>query len=503
MSLRRKRATGRPLRFPLGATISPVKYRPLAIGIILIGLGCSTASDGPPNIVLIISDDHGWPDYGFMGHPTIQTPNLDRLATESMVYTRGYVPAPVCRPSLATLATGLYPHQHKITGNDPPGEWPAVAKDLEARASMERVFARNENVIELLARSGYASHQSGKWWEGNPLDHGFSEALTHGDVTRGGRHGDQGLTIGREGMSPIFDFMRSTAPKREPWKQWFVEPSARPFFIWYAPFLPHTPHDPPERLLAKYRVPNRPERIARYHAMVEWLDETIGQLLDYLDGKGSAQPASGFSGPSEIERLRNTVVLYVADNGWITSEDEADQPTARAKMSPYEMGVRTPIMIRWPGKVEPGRDERTLVSSIDLAPTMLHAAGIEPPPNLPGISLLDREELRLRKQVFGATFAHTAVNVLDPVANLKYRTIVREDGWKLVLPYTLNKDVMHMVRGAISDWMRLDPELYNVLDDPHETKDLAAERPDLVEELRGTLQNWWLVPNELPDSSSN
>ena len=238
--------------------------------------------------------------------------------------------------------------------------------------------------------------------------------------------------------------------------------------------------------LGRYLTPGRPERIARYYAMVEWLDETVGELLEFLDKKS----------------LSNTVVLYVADNGWITTEDRADQPAARAKMSPYEMGVRTPIMIRWPGKIEPGRDDRTLVSSIDLVPTILQAAGIERPANLPGISLLDTEALHRRKQVFGSTFAHTAVNVLDPVANLKYRTVVREDGWKLVLPYALNRGVTHMIRGQIADWMRFEAELYNVLEDPHETNDLASEHAELVEELRAALQDWWLVPEELPDTGS-
>ena len=251
-------------------------------------------------------------------------------------------------------------------------------------------------------------------------------------------------------------------------------------------FLPHTPHNPPERLLGKYLTQDRPERIAKYYATVEWLDETVGELLDFLDKANRP----------------NTLVLYVADNGWITTEDRADQSTARAKMSPYEMGVRTPIMIRWPGKVEPGRDDRTLVSGIDLVPTMLEAAGIEPSADLPGISLLDRKALQQRKQVFGSTFAHTAVNVLDPVANLKYGTVVREDGWKLVLPYALNRDVMHMIRGQIADWMRFEPELYNVLEDPHETNDLAAEHPDLVAELREALQDWWPVPEELPATGS-
>ena len=471
--------------------MAPVKRILLALGALVLGLGCSVGGpyEGPPNIVLIISDDHGWPDYGFMGHPVIRTPNLDRLASESMVYTRGYVPVPVCRPSLATLATGLYPHQHRITGNDPPGEWPQIARDVEGRAAMERVFARSENVVELLARSGYASHQSGKWWEGNPVDHGFTAGMTHGDVARRGRHGDDGLVIGREGMDPIFGFIRFTVSPQVGTN--IVEDHPSPFFIWYAPFLPHTPHNPPDRLLDKYTAPERPLRVAQYFAMVEWLDETVGELLDFLDSPDQLEAAAR-------EQLENTVVLYVADNGWITAPEQADQPTARAKMSPYEMGVRTPIMIRWPGRVEPGRDDRTLVSSVDLVPTMLDAAGIELPSTLPGVSLLDREALQQRKQIFGATFAHTAVDILDPVANLKYRTVVREDGWKLVEPYTLNRDVMHMIRGSVADWMRFEPELYNVLEDPHETRDLAAERPELVTELAAALQEWWLVPEELP-----
>ncbi len=400
-----------------------------------------------------------------MGHDVVETPALDRLASQSMVYTRGYLPAPVCRPSLATLATGLYPHQHRITGNDPPGEWPTNAWDPESRALMEAVFAKSETVTELLGRSGYQSHQSGKWWEGNPLDHGFTAAMTHGDVTRRGRHGDDGLVIGREGLDPIFQFIDSAKDS--------------PFFLWYAVFLPHTPHNPPERLLEKYRATGRAEPIAKYYAMVEWLDETVGDLCDYLDQKGLAD---------------NTLVLYIADNGWISAENPSDQAEMRAKMSPYEMGVRTPVMIRWPGKVPPGRDDATLVSSIDLMPTMLRAAEIDPSLDLPGISLLDRQALSERDRVFGETFAHTAVDIENPVANLKYRSVVRSDGWKLILPYTPNRDVTLTIRGTIADWMRFEAELYQVLDDPHETRDLAAERPELVTELHASLQDWWEVP---------
>ena len=444
-----------------------MKLRFLLVGAVVACLGCgaSPGSETPPNIVLIISDDHGWPDYGFMGHPTLNTPALDRLASESMVYTRGYLPAPVCRPSLATIATGLYPHQHGITGNDPPGEWRAAMRDPEGRAAMEAVFARNENVAELLGRSGYASHQSGKWWEGNPLDHGFTAAMTHGDLTRGGRHGDEGLVIGREGMEPIFDFIEGAGED--------------PFFVWYAAFLPHEPHNPPERLLAKYSADNRPEPVAKYLAMVEWFDETVGQLCDYLEQNGLAD---------------DTLVLYLADNGWLSAEDRREQPRMRAKMSPYDLGVRTPLMVRWLGKVDPGRDDKTLVSSIDLAPTMLRAAGIEPPANMPGIDLRNRDRLAGRHHIFGATFAHSAVDIHDPIANLKYRSVVNTERWKLILPYKPNAEVPLMIGGTQADWMRLDPELYQLLEDPFETNDRADERPDLVRELHEALQAWWPVP---------
>ncbi|MGH9628560.1 MAG: sulfatase family protein, partial [Bryobacteraceae bacterium] len=111
----------------------------------------------PPNVVLIISDDHGWRDYGFMGHSVVRTPNLDRLAARSIAYTRGYVPASLCRPSLASIMTGLYPHQHGITGNDPPGD----AKSAANRASMVRIFERSKTMAGMLGERGYVSHQSG------------------------------------------------------------------------------------------------------------------------------------------------------------------------------------------------------------------------------------------------------------------------------------------------------------------------------------------------------
>ena len=413
--------------------------------------------------MLIISDDHFWGDHGFMGHPVVQTPNLDRLAAESMVYTRGYTPTSVCRPSLATMVTGLYPHQHGITGNDPPG---AVARDIQARAEMEAVFQRSQTVLERLHADGFLSHQSGKWWEGNPVDHGFTAAMTHGDVTRGGRHGDEGLRIGREGMEPIRGFLTSAGQES--------------FLLYYAPFIPHTPHNPPDSLLTKYRASDRPEAVAKYFAMVDWFDVTVGELLTMLEAMG----------------LRDdTVVLYAVDNGWLPAIGDQGRFDSRAKMSPYDAGMRTPVMISWPGVIEPGRDEKSLVSTIDLVPTILGAVGASALPALPGIDLRDRDRLAGRETVFGALFAHTSVDLHDPVANLKYRYAVRKDGWKLVLPHAPNGDVELMINGDKPEWMRLELELYNVLEDPREERDMAEQMPELVDSLKAEIDTWWSVPH--------
>ena len=128
-----------------------------AVVAIALGAGCSP--DEPPapalpNVVLILSDDHAWTDHGFMEHPVVRTPNLDALAAESLVYTRGYNVTSVCRPSLASYATGLFPHQSGITGNDPPGDR-AASSDPAARAAMEAVFAAHTTVAARLGQAGY------------------------------------------------------------------------------------------------------------------------------------------------------------------------------------------------------------------------------------------------------------------------------------------------------------------------------------------------------------
>ena len=411
-----------------------------------------------PNIVLILSDDQAWTDYGFMGHQTIKTPNLDRLAKESIVFPRGYVPTAVCRPSLMTLATGYYPHQHRITGNDPAGGFTTPVYPREdLLVNIDRLPA----LPRILKDQGYLSHQSGKWWEGDFRRGGF----THG-MTKGERHGDEGLVIGREGMDSVFHFID------------FAQTEGKPFYLWYAPFLPHTPHNPPQRLLEKYEGQNLPPNIAKYYAMVEWFDETCGQLLDFLEEKGLRE---------------NTLIYYLCDNGWIQKPDENGFDFG-SKQSPMDGGVRTPIMFSWPGKLKPA--ERTeAISSIDLFPTVLSAAGINPPGDLPGLNLWDNLTTGKpiqRNTIFGEGYGHDMMDKDDPEASLAYLWCI-EDNWKLILCYD----------GQIEGWglhtheeMRTHPvRLYDILQDPFEKNNLAGQHPEVVKQLRRKIEDWYPVKN--------
>jgi arylsulfatase A-like enzyme len=436
----------------------------------------ATAQTTPPNIVFIISDDHAWTDYGFMGHPVVETPHLDRLASRSAVFTRGYVPTALCRPALATLATGLYAHQHKISGNDPallPGMptkgGPKQRQDPpEYKRLQEKLISlidRHPTIPKLLAGRGYLSHQSGKWWEGGYPRGGFTHGLARGFPHPGGRTGDEGLKIGREGMAPVFDFIDEAVAAN------------KPFFIWYAPLLPHTPHTPPPRLFEKYKAKGvASDFVARYYAMVEWLDETCGQLIDRIEAKGLT---------------RNTLIVYVGDNGWIQNE-RANGFLPRSKQSANEAGVRQPTLFCWPGVIQPGDRGEQLCSSVDIVPTALAAAGVSIPASLPGYNLLPilkSGQPTPRNLVLGETFSHDVANIEKPEDSLLYRWAV-EGRWKLLLTYDGELGPRYH---EIHPRDEKRPQLFDLLADPHETRNLAARHPEVVARLAEKISRWWPV----------
>jgi arylsulfatase A-like enzyme len=434
-----------------------------ALGIILAATlvvgnvgGHAADNSARPNIVFIISDDQAWGDYGFMGHPQIATPNLDKLAAQSLTLQRGYTPVPLCRPSLSSIVTGLYPHQHGVTGNDPALPDKGVnAQTARGNPKYDHYyqtivnhFAQRPNLVRDLTARGYVSFQTGKWWEGDPVKTaGFSHAMTLG-TGKGDRHGGKGLEIGRQGLEPVKNFIEEAGNK--------------PFLVWYAPMLPHDPHNPPPDLLKKYSQLTTNAPVAAYWGNVEWFDRTCGELLDYLGQKGLRE---------------NTIVIYTSDNGWIQNPNQANKFTPRSKNSPYEGGVRTPIMISWPAKLKPRMDTTHLASTLDLWPTLAALLQNDAPKRLPGVNLANESAVAKRSQIFGETYSHDIADVEHPTRSLESRWMIN-GWWKLIVPDPRNRP-------------NTKPELYDLKNDPWEKMDLSDAQPERVKSLSRQLKKWW------------
>jgi arylsulfatase A len=475
--------------------------KPSACGIsclLLIGstsfAQTSRQTDTRPNIVLIISDDQTWTDFGFMGNADVQTPHLDRLAEQSARFVNGYVPSSVCRPSLVTLLTGLYPHQHGVHFNHPPPGFAALTRSPEIdkarfdalRREATRFIRAVPTLPRILAGHGYRCLQTGKYWEGHWRNAGFTEGMTiaepsggpYGDKTLAGGdvvahgNGDHGLVIGRRTMQPIYDFIDDCGDT--------------PFFVWYAPFLPHSPHDAPEEYYARYRGQPQLDRFRiPYYASISWFDDTVGELIDFVERRGLAD---------------NTVFLFVVDNGWepdpdrfVAARNEWDH-TLRSKRSPFDDGLRAPILIRWNGHTHPATIEG-LVSSIDVVPTLLAAAGIDVDPfSLPGLNLLPIASgdavVPADRAVFGEIYPGDATVLGNPARDVAYRW-VRQRNLKLIVPES---------HDGAAPWNRYltEPALFDVVSDPKETRDLVDDERyrDDAARLRELLDEWWSLRSD-------
>lgn len=426
------------------------------LGFSLAVMACSVSQEGPastvaeasqtsPNIIWIIADDQAYSDFGFMGHDVVKTPHLDKLASESALFPNGYVPSSLCRASLATLITGKYAFEHGICFNDPPDGIPhsATFRFLEAQ----------KPIPQALKAKGYRSLQTGKFWEGMYANGGFTDGMTQGT-----RHGDAGLKIGRKTMEPIAQFLGDVGDD--------------PFFIWFAPYLPHAPFDAVEAYKEPFRGKGLGQREIGYYANISWLDDTVGQLMDLLEASGKAD---------------NTVIMFIVDNGWLPNRDGESfrdlqgrnlRFDARSKQSPYEGGVRTPVFVRWPGRIEPARHDE-LVSSIDFFPTTLAFAGAPQMEELKGRNLrpfVEGKASLAPHTIFGEIYYHTSLELDDPKVNMTHRW-ARKGDWKLIL----------------NDHEGGRPELYDLASDPNEKNDQASDpgQADRIESIRAEIEEWW------------
>ncbi len=318
--------------------------------LLLWGAACSGIDPGHPNIVLILSDDHGYSDFGFMGSPHVETPHLDRLAREGTVFPTTYVTASVCRPSLRTLLTGLYPYQWEL-------EAKRHQNDARSDASQPLV-AKIPTLPRRLAERGYRSFQAGKFWEGNFAQAGF----THGnqrDQTNL-QHGGSDLKLGRPSIDSVLAFIDQNRNE--------------PFFLWFAPQLPHVPFDAPRESVEHYRDKGLSRAAAHYYANITRFDSVVGALLAHLDRRGLRE---------------NTIVVFLADNGWDMGPQHREflSDMEQGKGAITEVSLRTPLILRWPSRIPAGQVHAALISSVDIVPTLLDWTGAPITPELLGQSL--------------------------------------------------------------------------------------------------------------------
>lgn len=445
--------------------------------LLLSAIGLLATSQ--PNIVYIISDDQTYTDFGFMGHEQVQTPHLDRLAGQSTFFPNGYVTTSVCRPSLVTLLTGLYPFQHGVHFNHPPPGFRKLTQDPEIdkktydalRETASSMILNTQTLPRLLSENGYRCFQTGKYWEGHWRNAGFTEGMTtaepstalngnmtlaNGEIIAHG-NGDAGLAIGRETLQPIYDFIDDCGEDQ-------------PFMIWYAPFLPHVPHDSPQKFYDLYQNKGIPPHKLSYYACISWFDETVGDLIQAIEERGISE---------------ETLFVFVVDNGFEPKPDNPNSYTHTSKRSPFDPGLRTPILLHWKGVTTPVRYEE-LVSSVDLFPTILDAAGIKPTFSTPGLSLwasaLGNPNIDPRRAVFGGIYPGDASTLGNPGRDIAYRW-VRQDDFKLIVPSS--RDPWGNYLSQIS--------LYDLSQDPHESKNLfqLQEHQETLTRLKKLLDSWW------------
>jgi arylsulfatase A len=341
----------------------------------------------------------------------------------------------------------------------------------DARSTTDYLIRNVPALPRILARHGYACLQTGKHWEADYLTAGFTHGMTLGrPATRlsqitGTRkqtdgdwvahgNGDAGLTIGRETMQPIYDFIDDHTGKR-------------PFFVWYAPFLPHTPFDAPARFRSLYEGKDVPVYLLPYYAEIARFDATVGRLLNHLQ---------------QQSLLTNTIIVFAGDNGLRPHQQRPGRHNVRSKLSQFEDGLRTPILIRWDDHIQPA-DHPQLCHTIDLVPTVLAAVGLsnEITPRMHGLNLLSPDQSTdetAQRSVFGAIYPNDAVVLGRPSQHVRGRWI-RHGVFKLIVSGPAKKP--------------LPLSLFDLNDDPQEQTNLASvpEHADRIVRMQRMLDQWW------------
>ena len=465
----------------LGQAVAPTRQAQLPTD------GSASRPARPPNVVLILADDLGWRDTGFMGSRFYRTPNVDALASRGVTFTQAYTNAPNCAPSRASLLTGLYPPRHGIytVGSAERGD--AKDRKLVPVVNKRTLALGFVTLAERLREGGYATAHIGKWHLGEAESH-YPTAQGF-DVNIAGTY--RGMPRSYFGPYDELPGLQG-APKDEYLTDRLTDEAVKfmkshrdqPFFLYLSHFAVHTPIQSREKDAAPYRdlPPVDGQHNAEYAGMIAALDRGVGRLTDALDRLG----------------LRDdTIVVFFSDNGGLGGYEAAgvkhkdvtsNAPLRGGKGMLYEGGIRVPLAVSWPGRVEGGRRLEEPVIGSDLMRTLLALTGV-------GLGSVETDGADLSGLLTGrqrelnrdAIFWHLPAYLEASGGGWRSTpgSAIRMGDWKLI---------EHFETGRL--------ELYNLATDIGETQDLSSRERDRVAQLHARLRQWReqtgaMIPTEL------
>lgn len=417
------------------------------------------AGSGPkPNIVFILIDDMGWPDTGCYGNRFNETPNIDTLASQGMRFTDAYAACPVCSPTRASIMSGQYPAHVGITDFIPGHQRPYAKLEVPVNRT-QYLPLEIVTVAEALQPAGYTCGCFGKWHLGGrehfPDTQGFDSW-----VVSNGRHFNFNTVPPMEIDKDAYlaEFLTDQA------ETFLEENRERAFCLYLAHFAVHVPIEARPALIEKYEKKPKPDVGVNnpvYAAMVEHVDHSVGRIMAKLDELGLSD---------------NTVVIFTSDNGGLRQRYDllgglvsSNAPLREEKGTLYEGGIREPLIVRWPGVVEPGSTCSVPVSSVDFYPTLVDIAGSA----LPANQVLDGVSIRPLLQQSGSIGRDAIYWHYPHYHHSTPAGAIRAGNWKLL---------------EFFEDGRL--ELYNLAEDISESRNLAAEMPEKARELQTKLAEW-------------
>jgi arylsulfatase A-like enzyme len=466
------------------------RFACLLLSLLLPAAGLAEAAR--PNIVLIFADDLGWKDVGWQGDGYFETPVLDQLCKEGMVFTDAYASSGNCAPSRACLLSGTYTPRHHVYA---VGSTARGLKELHRLIPIPNkggLAEENITMADALKAAGYKTGHFGKWHldgpgGAKPSVQGFDatyDSFGEGELPEGSEGNKKGPPEDPKG---VFTLTRKACD--------FIEANREgPFFVYLPHHAIHGPLQGRPDTVAKFEAkdPSKSKSDVMYASCTYDMDASVGMLLDKL---------------KELDLEENTLVVFTSDNG--ATQQSSQEPLRGSKGGYYEGGIREPFIVRWPGVVEPGATCDVPVINVDLFPTFLDAAGATTPKELDGESLLPllKQEGPLRRQ---AIFWHFPGYLDRPVIRgrpsdvaLGFRSrpvsIIRKGDWKLHL--FLEEWQLDGGRAKLSS--NGATELYNLRTDIGERDNLATTNPSKRDELLDDLLAWHQSANALVPTEPN